>query len=151
MRHEPPVVSLPTLDADGYGVADGVGGATERVLPCAVEALRAGALVVVGPGLPPGVGRVRVYRWNGPAWFRRHDGSEEWTGRGEWYASAYVPGWPQGGGTVNVYLGKWRTPGSRARVSANAKRGTPGPLSARGVRRAVARIAAKVGGQPLPP
>lgn len=145
----PPSVAFAELDSLPLVEASGVRGHTEAVLACVMEALRAGALVVTGPGLPKGINAVRIYRYFGPAWYRRADGTEMWCGRGQWYATSYVRG-AGSRGTVNVYLGKWRTPGSWARVSANAKTGTPAPLSPAGIRRAVARIAAKVEGRPQP-
>ena len=156
-RPAPPVVAFGALDRLPLAVASGANGHTETVLGCVMEALRAGGLRVEGPGLPGALGRVgvravRLYRWSGPAWHSYRE-EEKWCGRGEWYATAYVPRSTRPGrmrrGTANVYVGKWHTPGTDARPAANANRDAPSPLSVAGVRRTVARIEAKVEGRAM--
>ncbi len=148
-RTSPTVPELHIDDLDGRPLVkvEGLPGLYEWLLPEASAALEAGALVVWLPALPgwPRPLRVRLRRWNGPAWY-----GKEWQGRGEWYASAHVPAAVPCSGrrTINVSLGTWRPPGVQGRA-ANAKTFPP-PLSPEGVRRAaelvVARIQAQTGG-----
>ncbi|WP_412070400.1 hypothetical protein [Rubrivirga sp. IMCC43871] len=148
----PPEVVFADLEWTPTTTVDGVNGEWEPVVACVMDALHAGALVVVGPGLPVGLARVRIGREGGSAWkMYGPGGTASWHGRGTWNVTAHVPGWPQGGGTVRVHLGKWRTPGDRRPLPPNAKPDTPGPLSVAGIRRAVARIEARIEGRPLPP
>lgn len=148
----PPELHVDELEARGLVKVEGPPGRFEWLLPEAMDALRAGALVVYAPA-PPGVDtgrhgreeraalRVRLFRWNGPAWYRGYDGTVRWTGRGTWYATAYARRRGRSR-TVNVYLGKWRAPGVRSRAW-NAKN-NPAPLSPEGVRRAVELVEAKL-------
>lgn len=147
----PPELHVDELETRRLVQIEGRPGFYDWVLPEVEAALRAGALVVYAPA-PPGVDtgqhgrderaalRVRLYRWNGPAWYRGR-----WTGLGEWYATAYARGHGSSGrnGTVNVYLGKWRAPGVRPKAW-NAKN-TPAPLSPAGVRRAVELVEERIG------
>ncbi len=131
------LAELPTFPVEGRP------GHFEHLLGVAPAALEAGALVVYAPSPPgwPAPLRVRLYRWNGSAWY-----FGRWQGRGEWYANCHVPAavpW-DGRRTVNVYLGRWRAPGVRSRA-VNARHDTPPPLSPAGVRRAVALVAVYVG------
>ena len=149
----PPELHVDELESRRLVQVEGRPGHFEWLLPEATAALEAGALVVYAPA-PPGVDtgahgredraalRVRVYRWNGPAWYRDYRGTVRWGGRGMWYATAYARGLGSRSRTVNVYLGKWRAPGVRSRAW-NAKTSPP-PLSPEGVRRAVELLTARI-------